>query len=238
MPEKRFFIKGPLTVYSLFELTGEEAQHFKVMRCREGDNVEVINGEGNLAQAKVNCIGKRTITLEILSIKTSSNPNFEIILAQAIPKINRLDTILEKSTELGVSKIILFPAEFSEKKELSPNQLQRIENILIAATKQCGRLYLPVLELKPSLDKWAKPKSDALYFGDVSPNAPLFKNAWDARTNNAMFFVGPEQGLSEKEEKLLKGWDAKGVKLHSNILRTDTAPLTALSLISHFLMTE
>lgn len=236
MPEKRFYLNSDLIPHSQCELIDEEAQHLKVMRCHEGDTVEIMNGKGVLALAKILQFGKRVITLEILSSETKPKPTFEIILVQALPRINRLDTILEKCTELGVSKILLFPGDHSEKKDLSPTQLQRVEHILVAASKQCGRLYIPEYEVKPKLSKWKKPEGQ-LFYGDVSPNAPIFTTKWK-NVNPTLFFVGPEQGLTEEEESILKEWGAKGIKLHENILRTDTAPIAALSLMSHFLMAD
>ncbi|KAF3363120.1 Ribosomal RNA small subunit methyltransferase E [Chlamydiales bacterium STE3] len=235
MPEKRFYLAGELTPHSRRTLENEEVQHLKVMRCREGDCIEVINGCGALARAKIYSINKRDVHLDILSVYLQDLPNFEIVLAQALPRLNRLDTILEKCTELGVAKIYLFPGEHSEKKDLSTAQNERIQNILIAATKQCGRLYVPSYVLMPPLKKWAKPKLLSFY-GQVSPSARLFKNAWEHSLpkNGVIFFVGPEQGFSQAEESQLHAWGTIGVKLHSNILRTDTAPITALSLISHF----
>lgn len=231
MPEKRFYLNSDLTPQLQCELIDEEAQHLKVMRCREGDVIEIINGKGVLALAKILQFGKREATLEILSAEKKPKPKFEIILAQALPRINRLDTILEKCTELGVSKILLFPGDHSEKKDLSPTQLQRIEHILVAASKQCGRLYLPEYEVRPKLSKWTKPEGQ-LFYGDVAPNAPTLKTTWK-QVSPTLFFVGPEQGFTEAEESILEGWNASGIKLHENILRTDTAPIAAISLMSY-----
>lgn len=233
MPEKRFFLSTELQPHSQLSLIDEELQHLKVMRCHEGDSIEVMNGKGVLAQAKIIALDKRKADLEIQSIEIENKPSYEVILAQALPRLNRLDTILEKTTELGVTKILLFPGVHSEKVTISPNQLKRIEHILIASSKQCGRLYLPEVELKPPLAKWDKPEG-AIYYGDVSPSAPLFRKMFKP-TPTIIFFVGPETGLDDSEERILQKWNANGVKLHHNILRTDTAPIAALTLISHYL---
>lgn len=240
MPEKRFFIPASLESQTSVALTGEEAHHLiHVMRCKVHERVELINGKGLLAEAEVTKTKKENVELFIYSIREEKPASFEIILAQAMPRPNRLDIILEKCTELGVNQIWLFPGLFSEKKDVKPSQLKRMENIVIAATKQCGRLFLPAIVLKPALTKWQPPK-ELSYYGDVDPKAPTLYSALNQEPpkHSLIFFVGPEQGFHNEELALFKNWGAKGVKLHHNILRTDTAPLCALSLISHFLLSE
>lgn len=224
MPINRFFIDTPFETVALLE--DDEAHHLiSVTRTKVDEIVELVNGRNQLAKAVVKEIKKKAVVLEIQEIKTEAQPPYTFILAQAIPRLNRLDTILEKGTELGMSEIWLFPGERSEKKEI--NQ-ERSKKIVINAMKQCGRLDLPKIVLKPTLEKWSK--QDIIgqaYFGDLSIEAPPFSNIEE---NKITFFIGPESGLSQRELELLKKMDGKGVKLHPNILRTDTAPLVALSL--------
>lgn len=236
MPEKRFFVPSALNEHSSIKLEGDEAHHLKhVMRCKPGDGVELINGRGSLADSEVAAIGKTSIELKIGSVRNEQPPAFEIILAQAIPRQGKLEIILEKGTELGMTSLWLFPGKLSEKKEFrfSETQLTRMEKITIAATKQCGRLFLPTIELKPSLESWEKPLLP-LFYGDTSSDAPTFYSSWlkEPPTRGLIFIVGPEPGFHLKELEKLKDLGAQGVKLHHNILRTETAPLAALSLIS------
>ena len=145
--------------------------------------------------------------------------------------------ILEKGTELGLTEFWLFPGHHSERKTLTEHQLQRLRALTIAAMKQCGRLYLPTITLKPPLSEWESPHPPA-FFGDLSPDAPPLFNAWqqNPRQDEVLFFIGPESGFSKEEESTLRHFDATGVKLHQNILRTDTAALAALTLISQMMM--
>lgn len=235
MPEKRFFLDEDIVLHSTYSIKNEEAQHVKVMRCRVGDHIELINGKGILAEAKIDHFSKQSVEVTITSLLHEQMPKVSLTLVQALPRLNRLDTILEKCTELGATNILLFPGELSEKKELSENQIHRIENILISASKQCGRLFLPFYNIMPALNKWQKPEGQLLY-GDTSPEAPLLIQKLNETLFHVLFFVGPEQGFSSNEELILKSWGAIGVKLHSNILRTDTAPIAALSILSQVLL--
>jgi len=240
MPSERYFIEDDLTSGTVCELKGPEFHHLAhVMRARIGEEVELVNGKGSLANAKVLKIEKERASLNIQNILQESEPRCRIILAQAIPKPNRLDFILEKGTELGVDSFWLFPGKLSAKKECYPNQLERARHLTIAAMKQCGRLTLPEIVLKPPLSAWPALEHVLSFYGDVEPGAPLFEESSHAiRTSPLpiLFLTGPESGFSDDEAEALRNLSAKGVKLHNNILRTDTASLVAISLIGHWLL--
>ncbi len=88
------------------------------MRIQEGEIIELVNGRNELAQAKLIEIEKKRARAEIVSV-VKTEPSRPIILCQALPRPNRLDTIIEKGTELGMTELRLFPGERSEKKNLS-----------------------------------------------------------------------------------------------------------------------
>lgn len=224
MPSDRFFVSdihNPL-------LNAEELRHLKVMRIRDGEIFELVDGKGHLAT------GHKIQDKIIIDTIETTPPPHPAIIAQAFPKINRLDVILEKGCELGMTELILFPGENSEKFDLSPNQLKRAETILISAMKQSGRLFLPKLTIAQPLYKWEKPSLPS-FFGDTDPSAPFFLDLLSKPLKGALFFVGPEKGFTPEEREILQKMGVKGVKLSPYILRTETAPLAALTLINHFL---
>ncbi len=230
MPSERYFADASLTEGAEIVLVDAESRHLvSVMRTAQGETVELINGRGELAQARLEAIGKKSATLRVLSVTRDSAPVEPVILAQAVPRSNRLDTILEKGTELGATEFWLFPGGRSERQEFSANQEQRMQGILVAAIKQCGRLHLPKIEVKPPLRKWTDLPCKG-YYGAVDPAAPPFASVENAGDGGCIFFVGPEAGLTDHEEEKLRELGAQGVKLHSNILRTDTAGIAALSI--------
>ncbi|MGK5593802.1 MAG: RsmE family RNA methyltransferase [Parachlamydiaceae bacterium] len=236
MPQNRFYLASTLKLGNQYSLEGEEAQHCKVMRCQENDIVEVINGRGVITKAAILRIDKKAVHFKVIEYEEFPPPYCTFSLAQAIPRLNRLDAIIEKGTELGANQFLIFPGELSEKKVLTSTQVQRIEHIVIAATKQCGRLWAPSIQMMPSLKKWP-PQEAALFFGDIAPSAPLLKDKiHDLLVHtNLTFFIGPEQGFSKNEEVLFSNMGAVGVRLHSNVLRTDTAAIATLSIASHLL---
>lgn len=234
MPEYRFYKQGPLKPGPV-EIDEDEAHHLvHVMRLQPNDPLELVNGQGDLAQAKVIKCGKKTAIAEILSVKHEEPPSFSLIIAQAMPRFSRLDVILEKGTELGMTEIWLFPGERSDKEKFTEGQGNRIQKILIAAMKQCGTLHLPKLKWLPPLSEWQRPLPYPLFFGDVTPDAPSLIEAWHKirPRMGVIFAVGPEKGFSEHELQILQEGSGLGVSLGKLILRTDTAPLAALSLLS------
>jgi 16S rRNA (uracil1498-N3)-methyltransferase len=216
-------------------LEGDEFRHLKVMRAAPGDTIELVNGEGTLAAAVLQLINKDSASLRIQNIQTSPPTQNPLIIAQAIPRMNRLDFILEKGCELGMDEIWLFPGHESEKKDISANQQERIFNILVASTKQCGRLWLPKVRIFPSFP--VDFKGCQAFYGDIRKQAPLFSQVWHKKRpgQGVLFFIGPEKGFNSDEIEKLEDLGATGVRLHPYILRTDTAPLAALALMSHWL---
>jgi 16S rRNA (uracil1498-N3)-methyltransferase len=220
LPHNRYFTSDPLQQTAI--LTGPEFQHLtRVMRAKEGDTVELVNGQGDLALATIDTLTKRSATLT-LSQTTTAEPDPPLILAQALPRPNRLATIREKGTELGATAFLLFPGQRSERTTTS---LERAHAITIAALKQSGRLHLPTIELRPPLLEWTTLPTPA-FVADLHATTPL------QPTSPATVFIGPESGFTLDELTHLTTLGATPVRLHRNTLRTDTAALAALTLLS------
>lgn len=218
MPAERFFINADLQ--GELELEGKEFHHLThVMRIVAGEEIELVNGRGSLASAEVKKISKHSAVLEVKSCETSPILAPHLTLAIPLMRPAKLELVIEKCTELGTDRFFLYSAQFSEKDDLSEHQLERLEHIAISAMKQCGRLDLPPIQLL-KFDALFK-ESAPLYFGDTrgKPFAEKIKGP-------LLFVTGPEKGFSRRELELLdlKG---KGVRLHKNILRAETAPLVA-----------
>jgi 16S rRNA (uracil1498-N3)-methyltransferase len=224
MPHNRFFIDQDLSDTAPISLEGEEFHHFCVMRGEIGDAIELVNGKDQLLTAVIERIEKQRAIAKPLSLTTSLPKKRRIILAQALPLFNRLENLTEKATELGIDAFWLFPSLNSEKKTLSAQQELRLKKIAIAAMKQCGRLDLPEILLKPSLLEWKKIDGYSLFFGDTKAGVP--RATPDLFTTSSILFVGPEKGWHEREcSHLLEVLNARSLSLHDNILRTDTAAI-------------
>jgi 16S rRNA (uracil1498-N3)-methyltransferase len=231
VPHNRFFLESSFQKADILSITGKELHHLNVGRIRLGEKIALVNGERQLAIGCVVQVEKTQVQIEISSVVTEDvKPS--IIIAQGIAKMNHLEWIMEKATELNATEFWLFPAMLSEKKGLSSQQLHRLQALSIAALKQCGRLDLPSIEVKPPLNQWQQTKAIML-FGDPSMQNPyLWEIPKKEFISPIIFCIGPEKGLSDWEKSyLISHLHAKPVRLHPNILRTETASLVALSLI-------
>jgi 16S rRNA (uracil1498-N3)-methyltransferase len=233
MPHNRYYCDAPLVKETRLHLEDEEGHHLiRVLRARLGNQVELINGRGQLAQATIVEITKHSAELLIDSVEEQGQTKPSVILAMAIPRMAHLEWVIEKGTELDATAFWLFPGLLSEKPTLSASQQERLRHLAISAMKQCGRLDLPPIEYKPPLLKWT-PLSGTLLFGDTDDQAPYLWNIPLTKPLSlpVIWFIGPERGFEIKEHQFLrKTLQAHGVRLHPNILRTETAPLVALSL--------
>jgi 16S rRNA (uracil1498-N3)-methyltransferase len=223
-------------VTSVVSVTDAELHHLIVSRARAGRCVELINGTGKLARATIASIDKRQALLHIDTVEEHKRSCKEIILAQSIPRMNHLEWIVEKGTELGCSSFWLFPGILSEKDALSDNQHSRLKHLILAAVKQCGRLDIPEVAFKPPIEQWAPFPSGTLLYADPSEDAPFL---WDLDIHAAapiILLIGPESGFHARErEHMVNTLQAYRVRLHPNILRTETAALAGISLIQTIL---
>ncbi len=224
MPAERFYVNADLS--GIVTIEGPEHHHLAhVMRVRIGDEIEVVNGRGAIAEAKVTAISKQTASLTILSASQTPLPPTRLILAIPLMRPSKLELVIEKCTELGADAFWLYPAHYSEKDDLSPHQQERLNIIAISAMKQCGRLDLPPIRILAHFEEIFYSEAPC-FFGDTR-NAAKIK----LPEGELVFITGPERGFFEKELKLLDQ-KATGVRLHRNILRAETAPIAAAALFS------
>jgi 16S rRNA (uracil1498-N3)-methyltransferase len=237
MPHNRYYLDTPFREHDTVVLTEDEFHHLTcVLRTRIGEVVELVNGRGQMARADLIEIKRHEAKLHLVKVVEESSQKPPLILAQALTRMNPLEWIVEKGTELNVTTFWLFPGILSEKEQLTDAQSTRLKHLAISAMKQCGRLDLPLIELKPPLLKWA-PIPGTLLFGDARPQIPyLWRLQWIRPLQTpVVLFIGPESGFDDRERDFLQNsLNAKGMRLHSNTLRAETASLTALSLIQQY----
>lgn len=216
MPHDRFYSPD------LETLSKKELHHLQaVMKKQKGDSIEVVDGKGTLAKAKV-----QGSTFQISSKTTEKSPPPGPILVQGLAHPQKLELIIEKGTELGATAFWLFPGDKGEKQNLTPNQNDRLQAKAISALKQSGRLFLPEIKLLPPLCEWNSLPHPTFY-GDLSPEAPFYKPPQKAPY---LMVIGPESGLSQEELSWLQKKGATGVRLSHYTLRTETAAIAAIVL--------
>ncbi|MBM3201534.1 MAG: 16S rRNA (uracil(1498)-N(3))-methyltransferase [Chlamydiae bacterium] len=229
MPDNRYFSPDCFSPSKTISIKDKESHHLcRVMRKKIGDEVEVVNGEGDLAIARVQKIEKDSVELAIENVENHIRPIKDFRLIQSIVQMAKLELIVEKCIELGCTEFWFFGAARSEFHTLSENKLERLNYIMISAMKQCGSFYLPKIKWIDKIEKIAPP-SGPLFFGDLRENTPRITYSKES----CSFINGPESGFTEKEILFFQtNWHAKGISLHDHTLRTETAAITAAAFFS------
>ncbi len=226
MPENRFFSPQPFLEKKIIELEESELHHLKVMRIKPNESVELVNGKNQLALASLISQDSKKALLRIEKVTEKRNLS-EFILALSFLRQSKLDLILEKATELGITQFFLFPSQNSELDQLSSSKKERMETILISALKQSGRLDLPKIFILKRLSEFKNYNFD-FFYGDINGGS------FSSPINPPCFFIGPEKGFSADEILALKdSLNAKSVNLSSNILRSETAAICASFLMCY-----
>jgi len=206
----------------------------KVLRLQNGAAVELFDGKGTLAKAIINKIEKKQATLLILDTKTLSKPeNRRIVIAPSIAKGERFDLLTAKCTELGTDAIYPVLYERTVKQTIQP---KRLEMIAIESAKQCHRLFLPTisepLKLPQAIEKIKADYQNAKFiFGSLSQGTISIMN-FNSGENDCAAFIGPEGGLTDDEEKMLRSFDAQPVSLTDTVLRIETAAIAAVAVLT------
>ena len=212
-------------------LLSKEHTHYlvNVMRAKRGANVNFFNKNGEWL-SEIVFLEKDRVEVKFLSkIKENTNTH-NIELAICLVKKNAIEIILQKATELGIKKIIPIISERTEVKEIN---LERANKIVIEATEQSNQLEPPeiseILKLKDFLNINTNNK---IFFADINSDYILEKKDFK-EGETVTVLVGPEGDFSSIERELiLNGSTTVAFSLSKNILRTDTAVISAISLVN------
>ena len=216
------------TIKSLSKEHGHYAAN--VMRLKLGSRLNFFNKEGEW-ESEIIFIKKDKVEVKFLKKIKQSNNISKIELAICLVKKTPMETILQKSTELGVSKIIPIISDRTEVKELN---YERAKKIVIEATEQSNQLNPPEISEVKKLKDFLKnlDGSTKLLFADVNSSNNL-KNDNIEKGESLSVLIGPEGDFSPAERELiLKVPDMKSFTISKNILRSDTAVITAISLVN------
>ena len=233
----RFHIPQPLAVGQLVTLPDTVAHHIQVLRLAQGELITLFNGEGGEYSATLVQIERRSATVEIKAHHARDvELPFAVTLAQALPEGTKMDWIIEKAIELGVSGfqplaaqrcVVRLSAERAEKK------MGHWRGIIESASEQSGRNRLARLAPLQDYKQWIT-QQDMHRRIILTPRAQQSLPDW-ARHHGAQavtLVIGPEGGLSEQEEELALRHGALPLAMGPRILRTETAALAAVGALS------
>jgi len=230
----RLFYSGSLNTGTQIQLNSQTSTHLiRVLRTKVNTPIVLFNGLGNEYQCQTLDADPRKTRVEILAqIQVNKESPLKITLLQGISRKDRMELCIQKSTELGVFKIIPVICERSnikqDKTQLDKKQ-QHWQQVAISACEQSGRCTIPDISAIQTLDDYLQQETND---GNNEPSkvflAPeatqTLKTLGSPLKDDAIImFIGPEGGLSENELTLLKHNDWKGVQLGPRVLRTETA---------------
>ncbi|MGA0214288.1 MAG: RsmE family RNA methyltransferase [Pelagibacteraceae bacterium] len=211
-------------------LLSKEHTHYlvNVMRAKRGANVNFFNKNGEWL-SEIVFLEKDRVEVKFLSkIKENTNTH-NIELAICLVKKNAMEIILQKATELGIRKIIPIISERTEVKEIN---FERANKIVIEATEQSNQLEPPQISEILNLKDFLNINRNKIFFADINSDYSLEKKDFK-EGETVTVLVGPEGDFSPIERELiLNGSNTIAFSLSKNILRTDTAVISAISLVN------
>jgi len=224
-------------------IRGTEHHHLRaVLRLRPGDEVSLFDGRGSGRLGEILAIGKTETTVTLLGPDPRAvEPAFRLTLAQGIPHHDKMDLIVQKSTELGVARIVPIVAHRSVPRAAGPaigKRLERWRRVAAEAARQSGRLVVPDIAEPVDLDRFVlglpPAGEEARLILAVSPDAGDTSTRLDRGAlagGGAVVAVGPEGGWAEEERAMAVESGFSAVSLGPRVLRTETAGIVATALV-------
>ena len=228
----RFFAPVRLSLGADIDLPERVARHCAVLRLRRGDAIVLFNGEGGEFSAELTRVFRGDARARVISRQTPERESpLVIVLAQCVSSGDRMDATLQKSTELGVSRIVPIASERSIVRLSNDRADRRVahwRNVAIAACEQCGRNRVPEIGAIIGFDG---------FLGQVGTDGLRLLLAPDADRDlkqlespgKVTLLVGPEGGLASEERQRAETRGFIPIRFGPRVLRTETAPLAAIA---------
>ena len=236
----RFFVMPEELEGEILSLTGENAQHAKVLRLKEGEVVLVCDGEGRECLCEVTAFDGKTLEVAVKERRESeTEAAVRVSVYMAFPKADKLEHVIQKATELGAYEIIAFPSARCVSKpddKSLKKKLERWQQIAASAAEQSGRGRIPRVRVlnsfRKALEEAAKADKPLMFY--ENEQAVTLKMALTSSPYSTVsLLTGPEGGLEEKEVQQAREAGLQVCTLGKRILRCETAPLCALSAVMY-----
>lgn len=234
----RVHVPGPLAAGRLCAVQGDAANHIaRVLRLGAGDALIVFDGEGGEYAARIEAVRKGEVTVAVLERRAVGRESpLPLTLAQGVSRGERMDWVVQKATELGVSRLVPVLTERSVVR-LDPRQAQskrrHWQGIAVAACEQSGRDRVPEVASPVALVQFlrALPQGGTRLL--LSPEGSAALEALAPPAGDLIVLIGPEGGLTEDERRAACGQGFTALRLGPRVLRTETAAVAALALLQH-----
>ena len=234
----RFFVEGAHEVGETVTLAAGDAHKIvAVLRLRAGDEIEIIDSAAQRFRASVQIDGRTVSAALGERTAQAQRRGPEIVVAQGIPKGQKMDFVVEKLTELGAAEIVPLRSERTVVSDVSPNKLERWKRLARAAAAQCGRSDIPHVAQPADLTELMARFGEfdlVLLPWEVAPEEPLARRLPQmlSGARRVLVVIGPEGGFSHAEADAAAAAGANIISLGPRVLRTETAGLVTLSILS------
>jgi 16S rRNA (uracil1498-N3)-methyltransferase len=232
----RIYTQQALLTGELVQLEEAASHHLnKVLRMQAGRELVLFNGSGGEYAASIYEVGKKQVVVTVAEHTADNRESpLQLELAIGISRGERFEWVLQKATELGVTKITPLITERTEVKISGDRQekaMDRWQQILISACEQCQRNLLPELAQPQQLAGWLTTVNSELRF--VLHHRDSKTLPAEQRPQSVTLLIGPEGGLNESEIAQALGKNFNALTLGPRVLRTETAPVAAISLAQY-----
>ncbi|WP_159017226.1 16S rRNA (uracil(1498)-N(3))-methyltransferase [Cognatiluteimonas profundi] len=230
----RVHVDAHLAVGRVVTLPESAATHLaRVLRLKAGDPCLLFNGDGNDYAARITVLGKREVIAQVdSSCEVDNESPLAITLVQGIARGDKMDWILQKSTELGVNAFVPTSSERSEVRlegDRADKRLAHWRSVVIAACEQSGRARIPTMTAVHPLQRSLSDLQVETRFL-LDPQASGSIADLDAPGGGAcVLAVGPEGGWSPRDRAMLEAAGFTGLRLGPRVLRTETAGIAAIA---------
>ena len=234
----RLHCPTPLSEGLALDLPAGAARHAQVLRLQPGSVVTLFNGEGGQWEATITRMGRQDVSVQVDAHQALEREAPRAVhLALGMPANERMDWLVEKATELGAAGIAPLVCERSVLRLSGERALKKQghwQAIAIAACEQSGRNRVPVIDAPQALDRWCAslPAGALRLVLSLEPEAQPMARLATSGAQPVVLLSGPEGGLSPAEMQVARAAGFQDVSLGSRILRAETAPLAALSLLT------
>lgn len=211
-----------------FGVTGDEGAHLvRVLRARPGDVVLVFDGRGREAVCRVTAVTRDGATLEVVEEHAPRRVLRDVMLLTAVPRGERMEWLVEKCVEAGVTAVVPWAAARSVRDRAGGSTLRRWRRAASEAAKQCGRADVPdVADVVPLTDALARAHGRALLLADPAATATIESVRADA--DRVAVCIGPEGGFEPGEDAEIRTAGARPFGLGPLVLRIETAAAVAV----------
>ena len=232
----RIHIDADLQTGQPLTVAGSAGNHIaRVLRLRAGDGLTLFNGRGGEYGGRIEEMHRDSVRVSVLEHRDEERESpFHLTLAQGISRGERMDWVVQKATELGVSRIVPLFTERSvvhlDEKQAA-KKVQHWRAIAIAACEQSGRNQVPEIDAPISLYELLEQRTAGAVALLLAPGAALRITDVPAAEAGAMVLIGPEGGLAQVEQETALRSGFTPVRLGPRVLRTETAAVCALTLL-------